>query len=132
MISIVLIYLVELYRYFGSMIINKNEIAATVSNDCVTMNKTKIAAFISNNRRNISSSTVNKKNNLTINIMHGQSELDSHADSSVAGFNYCIMHYTIHECDVSPYQDDYEPINMYQLFKPPQLLRQNILAKHTF
>ena len=42
--------------------------------------------------------------------MYGRTELDSHADSIVAGSNCCIMHYTNRECDVSPYRDDYEPI----------------------
>ena len=39
---------------------------------------------------------------------YGRSELDSHADTCVAGANCTILAYTGKECDVSPYQDDYE------------------------
>ena len=38
----------------------------------------------------------------------GRCELDSHADTIVAGANCIIMHYTGNICDVSPYRDDYE------------------------
>ena len=66
-----------------------------------------IAAFTSSDRRSIASvrkiSSVNKS-------IHANTELDSHADSIVAGANCCIMHYTSRECDVSPYRDDYESI----------------------
>lgn len=39
---------------------------------------------------------------------YGRSELDSHADTCVAGANCIILAYTGKECDVSPYRDDYE------------------------
>ena len=73
-------------------------------------NKNTISVFVTNNRRNISSSNVHKKNTVNTKIMYGRTELDTHADSIVAGSNCCIMHYTNRECDVSPYRDDYEPI----------------------
>jgi hypothetical protein len=37
-------------------------------------------------------------------------EIDSHADSFVAGKNCIPMHYTERSCDVQPYSDDYAPV----------------------
>ena len=71
-------------------------------------NKTyRLSAVLSKNRRVISSI---KKSSHVLEIKHGRTELDSHADSIVAGSNCCIMHYSNRECDVSPYRDDYAPI----------------------
>ena len=44
-------------------------------------------------------------------ITYAKTEIDFHADSTVAESNCCIMHYTNSGCDVSPYRDDYAPIN---------------------
>ena len=41
-------------------------------------------------------------------IYNGRVELDSHADTFVAGRNCILMHYTERVCDVMPYSDDYE------------------------
>ena len=41
---------------------------------------------------------------------YGRMELDSHADTIVLGSNAIVMQYTTRECDVSPYDDSYEPI----------------------
>ena len=38
-------------------------------------------------------------------------ELDSHADTIVAGANCAILHYTGKVCDVAPYRDDYQPVH---------------------
>lgn len=40
----------------------------------------------------------------------GKTEMDSHADTIVAGRNCIVMKYTDRSCNVSPYSDDYEPI----------------------
>ena len=40
----------------------------------------------------------------------GTVELDSHADTTVFGKNFLILHYTGRECDVMPYSDTYESI----------------------
>ena len=40
----------------------------------------------------------------------GRCELDSHADTIVAGRNCVILSYTGRESDVSPYRDDYESV----------------------
>ena len=40
----------------------------------------------------------------------GTVELDSHADTTVFGQNFLILHYTGRECDVMPYSDTYESI----------------------
>ena len=68
----------------------------------------RISAFSSINRRVISSTNANKIPHSK--VIHSRIELDSHADSIVAGANCCIMYYTARECDVSPYRDDYSPI----------------------
>ena len=74
-------------------------------------NKINISAFKSDKRRVCSTHSSAKDINHTHNtIVHAQTELDSHADSIVAGSNCCVMHYTNRECDVSPYRDDYAPI----------------------
>ena len=43
-------------------------------------------------------------------IRSGRIELDSHANTIVAGANCIIMEYTGKSCDVSPYRDDYESV----------------------
>jgi len=43
-------------------------------------------------------------------ITSGRIELDSHADTIVAGAKCIIMEYTEKVCDVSPYRDDYESV----------------------
>ena len=40
---------------------------------------------------------------------HGRSELDSHADTTVAGKNWVILRYTDRSCDVAPFSDNYTP-----------------------
>ena len=72
-----------------------------------TTNNYSIDAFTSNNRRQISST---RKISAIVEPIYSRIELDTHADSIVAGANCCIMHYTSRECDVSPYRDDYSPI----------------------
>ena len=42
--------------------------------------------------------------------MYGRNDLDSHADTTITGANLCILQYTVKDCDVSPYCDDYEAI----------------------
>ena len=73
----------------------------------MTLNKRRLSAFALTNHRNISKVTKTPQHNL---VKYGKTELDSHADSIVAGSNCCIMHYTNLGCDVSPYRDDYAPI----------------------
>ena len=41
----------------------------------------------------------------------GRMELDSHANTIVAGANCVVLAYTGRECDVSPYDDKYEPVS---------------------
>ena len=40
---------------------------------------------------------------------YGRVELDSHADTTVAGSNCVLLAYTGRECDVTPYDSCYEP-----------------------
>ena len=40
----------------------------------------------------------------------GRIELDSHADTIVAGANCSFLYYTGRQCDVSPYDSSYEPV----------------------
>ena len=48
-------------------------------------------------------------------IIHGRCELDSHADTTVAGANCTVLHFTGKECNVSPFRDDYEPISKVKI-----------------
>ena len=41
---------------------------------------------------------------------HGRSELDSHADTTVAGKNCVILRYTDRSCDVAPFSNKYMPM----------------------
>ena len=41
----------------------------------------------------------------------GRCELDSHANTIVAGSNCVILQYTRKECNVKPYGDDYESVS---------------------
>ena len=54
--------------------------------------------------------TGEKKRNQTQPVF-GRCELDSHADTIVAGSNCIILQYTGKEFDVSPYRDDYESVS---------------------
>ena len=42
-------------------------------------------------------------------VYEGRVELDTHADTFVAGRNCLLMNYTEKVCDVAPYSDEYEP-----------------------
>ena len=46
----------------------------------------------------------------TADVVHGQSELDSHADTIALGKNSIILSYTGRQCEVSPYADTYDSI----------------------
>jgi hypothetical protein len=37
-------------------------------------------------------------------------EMDSHADTCVAGPNFLVLEFTGEQCDVTPYTSDYQPI----------------------
>ena len=42
--------------------------------------------------------------------IYGRCELDTHADTTIAGSNCVVLQYTGKECDVTPYSDSYEPM----------------------
>ena len=46
--------------------------------------------------------------NRNVAIWEGRVELDSHADTFVAGRNCLLMHYTERCCNVMPYSEDYK------------------------
>jgi len=50
-------------------------------------------------------------------VVLGKCELDSHADTIVAGSNCIILNYTGQVCDVSPYRDDYAPVSDVPIVK---------------
>ena len=54
-------------------------------------------------------SKVKNKNNSKKSGSYGRMELDSHADTIVAGSNCVLLAYTGRECDVTPYDSSYEP-----------------------
>ena len=49
-----------------------------------------------------------KKSSFKTAVFDGRCELDTHADTFVAGRNCILMHYTERVCDVMPYSDEYE------------------------
>ena len=68
----------------------------------------RICRFSSSARR-ISSSTSGRPRTID-GRTYGKCELDSHADTIVAGGNCVVLQYTGKECDVAPYRDDYDSV----------------------
>ena len=64
-------------------------------------------SLLTSSTRRISSTA---KSQPTTSIVYAKCELDSHADTTVAGSNCVVLHYTGKECDVTPYRDDYQPV----------------------
>ena len=60
---------------------------------------------LQSNQRQISTASIFVNPGFTSTV-----EVDSHADSFVAGKNCIPMHYTERSCDVQPYSDDYAPV----------------------
>ena len=50
-------------------------------------------------------------------IFVGRTEMDSHADTIVAGRNTLLLAYTDRVCEVSPYSDEYEPMKDVPIVK---------------
>ena len=46
----------------------------------------------------------------SVHIQEGRLELDSHAETCVAGATWKVMEYTGVVCDVYPYSDSYKPL----------------------
>ena len=67
-------------------------------------------------RRTSAASTAKKKKNKD-SIVYGKCELDSHADTIVAGSNCIVLNYTGQVCDVSPYSDEYAPVSDVPIVK---------------
>ena len=65
-------------------------------------------ALISSSNQSISS-TVRKPDNRS-ETFHGQEELDSHADTTVAGRNCTVLHHTEILWDVAPFSYTYDPM----------------------
>ena len=72
--------------------------------------KLKISAFKSFSRHNKNMTVESIKVDDDGGIWHGYAELDSHADTIVAGRNTLVLSYTDRVCEVSPYSDEYEPM----------------------
>ena len=53
-------------------------------------------------------STSSKTTDTITHSHEGRCELDTHADTIVAGKNCVVLHYTGKVCDVEPYHDDYD------------------------
>ena len=69
-------------------------------------------------------------------VLYGISELGYHADTTVAGYNCCILQYTGKQCDVSPYHEEYEAIKCVPIvhaetdWKSPETGQTYILVLH--
>ena len=67
--------------------------------------------------RRASAASTAKNNKIKDSIVHGKCELDSHADTIVAGSNCILINYTGQVCDVSPYSDEYAPVSDVPIVK---------------
>ena len=67
--------------------------------------------------RRASAASTAPSNKTPHSVIHGKCELDSHADTTVAGSNCIILNYTGKVCDVSPYRDDYAPVTGVPIVK---------------
>ena len=67
-----------------------------------------IYSFSSSNHRVIAALKQSSFHNNGVHV--GNIEMDTHADTIVAGRNCIVLHGTGRECDVSPYSSDYEPL----------------------
>ena len=77
----------------------------------MTIQTHSISQITSGSRRLISSATRTKQATIaSVSQVFGRCELDSHADTIVAGANCVILQYTGKECDVSPYREDYASV----------------------
>ena len=69
-------------------------------------------------------------------VVYGRRELDSHADTTVTGANFCKLQYTGKQCDVSPYSDDYKaikgatPVHAATTWQSPEIRKTYILVLH--
>ena len=89
-------FLLFIYSYYSKAIPNK----PIHPKWCISTIQSSIRRYIQ-----VSKTTITKPIN-----KDGNCELDSHADSIVAGSNCIILNYTGKECDVAPYQDNYDTI----------------------
>ena len=90
----------------------------------------RLAPIQKSNRRDVINST---RIQYQEDLYSGRTELDSHADTTVAGRNCTVVHYTERSCDVSPFSDTYEPMkNIPIITAAPGFTsttgRQNILV----
>ena len=70
-----------------------------------------ISKYSTSPRRRIESTSISSsKKRKSDTPVFGQIELDSHADTIVAGSNCVVLEYTGEVCDVSPFQKDYDAI----------------------
>ena len=70
-----------------------------------------ICKLQSGQRRAIASARKSTNQNNLHHCKFGRCELDSHADTIVAGSNCVVLSFTGKECDVSPFTDDYDSIS---------------------
>ena len=94
-------YIISVYDYIVTRLYGK----ATKSNTLTTISKIKTSNRTISQARTISSSTSPPA------TIYGRCELDSHADTIVAGANCIVLHYTGQECSVHPYSETYSPID---------------------
>ena len=83
---------------------NININPAHCSNSCL------ISKLNSGTRRKVSVMKAKTNKPSSSDVYYGPCEMDSHADTIVAGKNCVILEYTGKECNVSPYREDYEAI----------------------
>ena len=74
-----------------------------------TSNKTRTAKFDSSLQSILTNGLFHQqKPNHKSEAFHGQAELDSHTDTTVAGRNCTVLNHIEISCDVAPFSDTYE------------------------
>ena len=62
-------------------------------------------------------------------LLAGRMELDSHADTIVAGANCTVLEYTGRECDVSPYSSEYSPVTGVPVVKAATVWQSEVTGQ---
>ena len=87
--------------------------ASTVHKQQNNNRQIRFIAPIRSSNQSISSTA--RKPYHTSKAFHGRSELDSHTDTTVAGRNCTVLHHKNISCDVAPFSDTYEPMEIFDI-----------------
>ena len=95
-----------------------------------------VSTFATGSRRVIGSALMTLQNLPPADPIHGNVEMDTHADTCVLGKNFIVLEYTGKECDVSPYPSSYSSIKNVPIvsgvtaYRDPESLEVTLLVFH--